>query len=79
MSNECLDRIIIRGGFIVVAGLGLAGSMTGMVGIAGGQTGALLGGAMLLPTASLVGAACLLAVNFPNRRHSKWRRHRGDT
>ena len=75
MSNEWKDRII-QGGAIIVSTLGLMGCLIGMVGFAAGQPGALRGGAMVLVTASLIGAACLAAVNFPSRRPRRRRRLR---
>lgn len=68
MSKEYRDRIIIRGGFIVVAVLGLTGAVTGMAGYAAGEPPVLRAGAVILVTAALIGTACLAAVQFPGRR-----------
>ena len=78
MTDKWKDRII-RGGFMVVAPLGLTGAVIGMAGYAAGEPPVLRAGAVILVTAALIGAACVAAVQFPDRRPRKRRGRRGNT
>ena len=65
MSNKWKD-LIIRGGFIAVGTVAAVGCVTGLIGIAVGSPAALRAGSVILAVAAGIGAACVIAVSFPN-------------
>ena len=65
MSNQWKDRII-RGSAIAVMTVAAPGCVTALIGLAAGLPGALRAGTVLLAVAACIGAACVIAVSFPN-------------
>ena len=76
MSNEWKDKVI-RGGAIAMGAVAAVACMTGLIGVAVGSPAALRAGSAMLTAAAGIGAACVIAVSFPNLpRTGSRRRHR---
>ena len=76
MTDKWKDRII-RGGFISVGTVAAVGCVTGLISVAVGSPAVLRAGSVILAVAAGIGAACVIAVNFPNLpRTGSRRRHR---
>ena len=65
MSNEWKDKVI-RGGAIAMGAVAAVACMTVIIGLAVGSPAVLRAGSVILAVAAGIGAACVIAVSFPN-------------
>ena len=77
MTDKWKDRII-RGGFISVGTVAAVGCVTGLIGVAVGSPAVLRAGSVILAAAAGIGAACVIAVSFPNLPRTGSRRRQQD-
>ena len=73
MTDKWKDRII-RGGFIAVGTVAGVGCVTGLIAVAVGSPAVLRAGSAILAVAAGIGAACVIAVSFPNLSRTGRRR-----